>query len=160
MSPVIIFFIPNDLTQMVTFQLGSLTVVLLGLLFWIYLFIYSTLSISYSSFSSIGKFWSCCCLSVSIDFPLNSKGEAPFHQTSYDYPPADWDGLPDHLRDGSLEDIFKLGAFAESKQKQNKRETKRENKRVLLSQKSCSRDFWQMFYIILNKSNFFSTSYI
>ena len=51
-------------------------------------------------------------VSVSIDFPINSKRDAPFHRIAYDYSRADWDGLHDHLRDVSWEDIFKLSAFA------------------------------------------------
>ena len=44
-------------------------------------------------------------VSVSIDFPINSKQEdTPFR--------ADWDGLHDHLRDVPWEDIFKLSASA------------------------------------------------
>ena len=50
--------------------------------------------------------------SVSIDFPLNSKQDAPFHRIAYDYSRADWDGLRDHLRDVPWEDIFKLSAFS------------------------------------------------
>ena len=38
-------------------------------------------------------------VSVSIDFPLNSKRDTPFHHIAYDYSRADWDGLRDHLRD-------------------------------------------------------------
>ena len=38
-------------------------------------------------------------VSVSIDFSLNSRRNALFHCTAYDYSCADWDGLPDHLRD-------------------------------------------------------------
>ena len=48
---------------------------------------------------------------VSIDFPINSKQDIPFHRVAYDYSRADWDGLRDHLRDVPWEDIFKLGAF-------------------------------------------------
>ena len=51
-------------------------------------------------------------VSVSIDFPSNSKRDAPFHCIAYDYSCADWDGLRDHLRDVPWEDIFKLGASA------------------------------------------------
>ena len=51
-------------------------------------------------------------VSVSIDFPLNSQQDAPFHCIAYDYSRADWDGLCDHLRDVPWEDIFKLGASA------------------------------------------------
>ena len=43
-------------------------------------------------------------VSISIDFPVNSKQDTPFHCMGY------WDGLPDHLRDVPWEDIFKLGA--------------------------------------------------
>ena len=38
-------------------------------------------------------------VSVSIDFPINSKQDTPFHHVAYDYSCADWDGLCDHLRD-------------------------------------------------------------
>ena len=51
-------------------------------------------------------------VSVSIDFPTNSQRDAPFHRIAYDYFCADWDGLRDHLRDVSWEDIFKLNPFA------------------------------------------------
>ena len=51
-------------------------------------------------------------VSVSIDFPTNSKQNAPFHCIAYDYSCADWDGLRDHLRDVPWEDIFKLGPSA------------------------------------------------
>ena len=49
-------------------------------------------------------------VSVSIDFPINSKQDTPFHRMAYDFSRADWDGLRDHLRDVPWEDIFKLGA--------------------------------------------------
>ena len=42
-------------------------------------------------------------VSVSSDFPINSKQDASFHRIAYDYSCADWDGLRDHLRDASLE---------------------------------------------------------
>ena len=38
-------------------------------------------------------------VSVSIDFPINSKQDALSHCIAYDYLCADWDGLCDHLRD-------------------------------------------------------------
>ena len=38
-------------------------------------------------------------VSVSINFPINSKRDALFHCIAYDYSRADWDGLGDHLRD-------------------------------------------------------------
>ena len=51
-------------------------------------------------------------VSVSIDFPINSKQDTPFHRVAYDCSRADWDGLRDHLRDVPWEYIFKLGASA------------------------------------------------
>ena len=51
-------------------------------------------------------------VSVSIDFPINSKQDTPFHCIAYDYSRADWDGLHDHLRDVPWKDIFKLSASA------------------------------------------------
>lgn len=38
-------------------------------------------------------------VSVYIDFPLNSVGDASFHCTAYDNSRDDWNGLWDHLRD-------------------------------------------------------------
>ena len=37
--------------------------------------------------------------SVSIDFPSNSKRDAPFHYIAYDYSRANLGGLPNHLKD-------------------------------------------------------------
>ena len=51
-------------------------------------------------------------VSVSIDFPSISKGDALFHRIAYDYSRAEWDSLHDHLRDVPRKDIFKLGASA------------------------------------------------
>ena len=51
-------------------------------------------------------------VSVSIDFPINSKQNTSFHHIAFDYYRADWDGLHDHLRGVPWKDIFKLGAFA------------------------------------------------
>ena len=51
-------------------------------------------------------------VSVSIDFPINSKWDTPFHFVAYDYSCTDWDGVRDHLRDVPWEDIFKVSAFA------------------------------------------------
>ena len=49
-------------------------------------------------------------VSVSIDFPINSKLDALFHHVASDYSRADWDSLHGHLRDVPWEDIFKLSA--------------------------------------------------
>ena len=51
-------------------------------------------------------------VSVSIDFPINSKQDTPFHCVAYDYSRADCDGLRDHLRGVPWQDIFKLSASA------------------------------------------------
>ena len=62
------------------------------------------------AFPSLGN--SDVVVSVSIDFPSNSQQDALFHRIAYDYSPADWDGLRDHLRDVPWEDILILGASA------------------------------------------------
>ena len=54
----------------------------------------------------------CVVVSVSIDFPSNSKRDVLFHCIRYDYSCADWDSLPDYLRDVPWEDVFKLSASA------------------------------------------------
>ena len=51
-------------------------------------------------------------VSVSINFPINSKKDTPLHRVAYDYSRVDWDGLRDNLRDVPWEDIFKLSASA------------------------------------------------
>ena len=37
-------------------------------------------------------------VSVLIDFPSKSQQNDSFHPIAYDYSPADWNGLHDHLR--------------------------------------------------------------
>ena len=49
-------------------------------------------------------------VSVSLDFPSNSKRDAPFHRIAYDYLLPDWGGLRDHLRDGPWENFFNFSA--------------------------------------------------
>ena len=49
-------------------------------------------------------------VSVSTDFPSSSQHDVPFDRIAYDYSCADWDGLCNHLRDFTWEDIFKLDA--------------------------------------------------
>ena len=49
-------------------------------------------------------------VSVSIDLPINSKQDTPFHPVAYDHSRADWNGLRDHLRDVPRDDIFKISA--------------------------------------------------
>ena len=51
-------------------------------------------------------------VSVSINFPINSKQNTSFHRVACDYSHADWDNLCDHLRDVPWVDIFKLSASA------------------------------------------------
>ena len=53
-------------------------------------------------------------VSVSIDFPTNSQRDAPFHRIAYDYSRADWDGLHNHLKDATWEDICVSAAASES----------------------------------------------
>ena len=51
-------------------------------------------------------------VSVSINFPIYSKQDTPFHRVAYDYSCSHWDSLCDHLRDVPWEYIFKLSASA------------------------------------------------
>ena len=51
-------------------------------------------------------------VSFSIYFPTNSKQDASFNCIVFDHSLADWDGLHDHLRDVSWENIFKLSTSA------------------------------------------------
>ena len=104
------FSISNDLTQIVNFptripDCDSHSPALLDL------FLSSDASIcSTMAFPPLGNS-DHVVVSVSIDFPINSKQDTPFHHVAYDYSRADWDGLRDHLRDVPWEDIFKLGAL-------------------------------------------------
>ena len=97
------FSISNDFTQMVNFftripHCESHSFVLLDLF--------------------ISSDYSICSItvSVSIDFPSNSKRNPPFHRIAYEYSRAVWDGHRDHLKDVSWEDIFKLGASAAARE--------------------------------------------
>ena len=60
------------------------------------------------AFISLGN--SDLVVSVSIDFPTNSKWDVLFHGIVYDYSCADWDSLCDYLSDFPWEDVFKLSA--------------------------------------------------
>ena len=100
----------NDLRSL-TFLLGSQTVILTVLLYWIYFFSSDASICSTMAFPPLGNS-DHVVVSVSIDFPTNSKQDAPFLRITYDYSRADWDGLRDHLRDVPWEDIFKLSASA------------------------------------------------
>ena len=86
-----------------TFLLESLTVTLTVLLFWIYFFLL-TLVFDLQKVFPLIENCDHAVVSVSIDFPSNSKG------VTMDYSRADLDGLHDHLRDILLGDIFKCGA--------------------------------------------------
>ena len=102
---VIIFLSQVTLLKWLTFLLGSLTVTPTVLFFWIYFFdasICSTMAIPPWRNSDH------VVVSVSIDFPSNSKRDFQFHCIAYDYSHANWDGLHDHLRDAAWEYIFKL----------------------------------------------------
>ena len=65
------------------------------------------------AFSPFGNF-DHVVVSVSIEFPVKLKQDAPFHRIAYDYSRADCDGLRDYLRDVPWKDIFKLNPTAVS----------------------------------------------
>ena len=56
------------------------------------LFLLSGASISSMGFPQLGNSEH-IIVSMSIDFPSSSKGNAPFHCIAYDYPCADWDTI-------------------------------------------------------------------
>ena len=107
--------ISNDLTQMARFpsripDSNSHSPALLDL------FLFSDANIcSTMAFPPLGNS-DHVVVSVSIDFPINSKQDAPFHRIAYDYSCADGDGLCDHLRDVPWKDIFKLSDSAVAKE--------------------------------------------
>ena len=115
-NSVIIFLSQTTLLRWLTFLLASLTLTLTVLLFWIYLFLLISISSDTSvcstvAFPPLGNS-DHVVVSVSIDFPSNSKRDAQFHHIGFDYSHTDWDGLCDHLRDVPWEDIFNLSASA------------------------------------------------
>ena len=107
------FSISNSLTQIVHFptwipDCDSHSPALLDL------FISSDTSICFTmAFPPLGNS-DHVVISVSIDFPINSKQDALFHRVAYDYSHADWDGLWDHLRDVPRDVTFKLSASSAS----------------------------------------------
>ena len=66
---VIIFLFQTTLLRWLTFLIGSQTVILTILLFWIYFLL--MLVFFYNGFPFIGKFWSCSCPSFYL-FSINS----------------------------------------------------------------------------------------
>ena len=90
------FSMSNDLTQIVNFptRIPDCDCHSLALLD---LFLSSDASIcSTMAFPPLGNS-DHVVVSVSIDFPINSRQDTPFHRVAYDYSRAHWDGLRDHL---------------------------------------------------------------
>ena len=105
------FSISNDLTQIVNFptripDCGFHSPALLDF------FVSSDASIcSTMAFPPLGNSDHVVVL-ISIDFPINSKQDTPFHRVAYDISCAARDSLHDHLIDVPWEDIIKLSASA------------------------------------------------
>ena len=116
-NSVIIFLSQMTLLRWLTFLLGSQTVILIVLLFWIYLFLLMLVFV----LQWFSLHWG--ILIMLSQFPLtfhqihNGIWDAPFHRIAYDdYSRADWDGFHDHLKDVLWEDVFKLGASAAARE--------------------------------------------
>ena len=97
------------LLSCLTLQLGSQTVI-----FKVQLFSALSSDASICSTMAFPLLGNCdhVVVSISIDFPSNSRTDALFHCIAYDYSCANWDGLWDHLRVVTWEDIFRLSASA------------------------------------------------
>ena len=108
LGSVIISLSPMTLLRWLTFLRGSQTVILIVLLFWTYFFLLTSICSS-MAFPPVGNS-DHVVISISIDFPRNSKQDALFHRVAYDYSRADRNDLRDHLRDIPSENIFKLSA--------------------------------------------------
>ena len=93
------------LLRSLTFLLGSLTVTLTVLLFWIYFYLLISSTMAFSPLGNSGH----VAVSVSIDIPSKSKQGSPFYRIAFDYSRADRDGLC-NLWDVQWKDILKLGA--------------------------------------------------
>ena len=113
-NSVIIFLSQTNLLRWLTFLLGSLTVILTVPLFWIYLFLLTLVFV----LQWLSLHWEILIM-LSSQFPSNfhhiHNGMPMFHCVAYDYSLVDWDGLRDHLRDVTWEDIFKLNTFSAAK---------------------------------------------
>ena len=109
LSFVTIFLSQTTLFRWLRFLLGSLTVTLTVLLFWIYLFLLTLVFV----LQWLSLYWENLIM-LPFQFPFtfhqthNEILGYPFHHIAYDYSRPDWDGFRDHLRDYPWGDIFKL----------------------------------------------------
>ena len=106
---VIIFLCQTTLFGWLTFILGSQTVILTTLLFWIYFFLLMPEFVL--QWLSLHLGIQVMLLSQFPVFPSNSQWDALFHRIAYDQSHADWGSICDNLRDIPQENIFKLTAF-------------------------------------------------
>ena len=74
-NSVIIFLSQMTLLRWLTFLLGSQTVILIVLLFWIYLFLLTLVFV----LQWLSLYWE-----ISIVFPSDSQGDPPFRRIAYD----------------------------------------------------------------------------
>ena len=78
-NSVIIFLSQMTLLRGLTFLLGSLTMTVKALLFWISFFLLTLVFVLVMAFPPLGNS-DHVVVSVSIGFPSNSKRGAPFHR--------------------------------------------------------------------------------
>ena len=103
------------LLRWLTFLLGSQTVILIVLFFWISFFLLTLVFV----LQWLSLHWEILIMLLSqspLTFHQIHNRDAPFHCIAYDYSHADWDGLCNHLRDVPWEDVFKLSASAAARE--------------------------------------------
>ena len=93
---VTIFLSQTTILKWLPFLLGSLTVTLTVLLFWLFFSSHTSIC-STMTFPPLGN--SDHVVSVSIDFLSKSQQDAPFRLIAYDYSHAYWNSLRDYLGD-------------------------------------------------------------
>ena len=98
------FLSQATLLSWLTFLLGFLILTIAVQLFWIYLFLPTSI-VTFPPLENCDH-----VVTFSTGFTSNSKRDASFHRTAYNYSCTNVDSLHNHLNDVPLEHILKFGA--------------------------------------------------